>query len=240
MLYSINRLRYPKYNLSIKEQGTSQTIMSSYSLFDVNGNLINPKDLQNRAVWYEHGVSKEEKFVKLYHERLDVIVNPGKETNPTLPDLLYKGNLSDLKSQETPLFIAGKYGVDPTYAVTFNLKDALDYGHFGKDYPKFTIFYWVQWIAVKMEMYGKFYVAKPLKGVWRVDFSRLEALRIKAPIHWYNQREKHTEQNPQQREILSQFEPRLRQGDVVWAIRGLSDNAACSYIFDLRTFEKVD
>jgi hypothetical protein len=214
--------------------------MSTYLLFDENGVSVNPQALQNRAIWYEHGATQEMIFVKRYGDKLGVCINPEKRSKPTAPDLLYKNNLSDLKCQHTPLFTAGKYGIDPTFAVTFNLKDALNYGQWGHSYKNFSVFYWVHWTAVKMKMYDKTYKAKPLNGLWRVDFSKPEELRRSSPIHWYNQRNRCNEQNPPQRELLTKFEPRLQEGNIVWSIRGSQNNAACSYVFDLNTFEKID
>lgn len=213
--------------------------MIPYKLFDKNNDLVNPKELQNRAIWYQHGVSKEEVFVNQFGQKLDIQLNPEKKNDPTLPDLLHEDHLADLKCQDTPFFRAKKYGGDPTYAVTFNLKDMLQYGRFGKNYQSFTIFYWVDWVAVRMEMYDQKYIAQPLSGVWRVRFAKLDQMRHSRPIHWYNQRERHHETSPQRQEFLLQFEPRLRDGNNVWAIRGLGNNAACSYLFDLRSFEKV-
>ncbi|HLO15794.1 MAG TPA: hypothetical protein VK206_13255 [Anaerolineales bacterium] len=213
--------------------------MASYKLFDKNDNIVNPGELQNRAIWYQHGVSKEQVFVNQFGPTLDVRLNPEKEQDATLPDLLHKKHLADLKCQDTPFFRARKYQVDPTYAVTFNLKDMLQYGKFGKNYRDFTIFYWVDWVAVRMEMNNQKYSALPLSGVWRVSLSQLDQMCQSRPIHWYNQRARHYEISPQRRKLLLQFEPRLKDGENVWAIRGLGDNAACSYVFDLRDFEKV-
>lgn len=87
---------------------------------------------QNRAVWYRHGVKKEDIFVEKFGHEFDVQINPQKKNDPTVPDLIHKQNLADLKCQNTPFFFARTKGVDPTYAVTFNLKDAYNYGSWGK------------------------------------------------------------------------------------------------------------
>jgi hypothetical protein len=211
----------------------------AYKLFDKNNALVNPDDLQNRAVWYEHGMTKEQAFVKAFGTRLKVIINPEKAINPTVPDLLYHGKLADLKCQDTPFFIADNYGIPATYAVTFNLKDALHYGSLGKNYPDLSIFFWIDWVAIKMEKNGEAYSVEPLTGVWCVGFNQLNEIRLQSPIHWYHQRTRHQESSLKQREMLVRFEPRLQEGNKVWAIRERMGNAACSYVFDARRFEQV-
>ena len=211
----------------------------SYLLYDEDGNVTNPKELQNRAIWYQHGESREKSFVALYGDKHEVILNPNKKFDHSAPDLMFKGDLADLKCQETPIFIAGRYGLDPTYAVTFNLKDALNYGRWGNNYERLSIIYWVEWIATKMIMYGKEYRVKKLKGVWHASFQQIDEMRLKSPIHWYRQRNRTLEKNHKQSEILAKFEPRLIEGDNVWSIRGAQDNAACSYIFDLRKLKRL-
>ncbi|MBI4790342.1 MAG: hypothetical protein HY782_25195 [Chloroflexi bacterium] len=211
----------------------------AYQLFDKDNREVTPSDLQNRAVWYVHGASREQVFVARHGKALGVALNPAKANDPTVPDLLYGGHLADLKCQDTPFFLAGHYGVEPTYAVTFNLKDALNYGRWGQNHQDFSIFYWVDWVAVRMVMNGKSYAAQPLTGVWHVRFARLDEMRRTRPIHWYNQRHRQPETDPRMQRILKQFEPRLAEGDMVWAIRGVRSNAACSYVFDVRSFERV-
>src|ERR1700722_13873446 len=161
----------------------------SYKLFDKNGAEINLGDVENRTAWYGHGDTAEMAFVGKFGQQLGVTLNPEKATNPAAPDLLFDGCLADLKHQSTPLFTAKqRYKIDPTFAVTFNLKDALDYGEHGKNHKDFIIFYWIDWFALKMEMGGKTYEAQPLQGVWKISFSELDAMRKNAPILWYNKR----------------------------------------------------
>lgn len=212
----------------------------AYQLFDRDNRPISQADLQNRAAWYEHGLSAEQVFVSRYGSRLNVAVNPAKQRDPTAPDLVFRGHLADLKCQNTPFFLAHRYGLQPTYAVTFNLKDALSYGPAGHDYRGFHVIYWVDWVAVRMRIGDSDYGVRPLTGVWAVEFARLDALRRQRPIHWYNQRERHEEADPHRKRLLAGFEPRLVEGERVWAIRGRHDNAACSYLFDLNDFERLD
>ena len=210
-----------------------------YALYDRDNKQIDLGNLQHRAVWYEHGVDRELVFISRYGKQLGVGINPEKTSNASAPDLMFEGNLADLKCQDTPFFFAGKLGVEPTYAVTFNLKDALNYGPWGRDYPGFHIFYWVDWVAVKMRRNSIDYTVEPLTGIWRIAYSKLEEARHTSPIHWYSQRNRFAETDPAQQRLLQAFEPRLKEGTTVWSIRGLGSNAASSYVFDLRNFERV-
>jgi hypothetical protein len=212
----------------------------AYQLFDQNKKEVKNSDLQNRAIWYRHGVRKEDVFVEKYEGKFGVQINPEKKRNPTVPDLIYNRNFADLKCQNTPFFFAYKVGLDPTYAVTFNLKDAYNYGKWGKNYEDIVIFYWVDWVAVNMISNGKSYLANPITGIWKVDFSQLERTRHTSPIHWYNQRDKQYEIKPEMQKTLLEFEPRLKDGQNVWSIREKEINAACSYVFDLRNFERLE
>ncbi|MFZ5877878.1 MAG: hypothetical protein ACOY0R_00760 [Chloroflexota bacterium] len=211
----------------------------TYQLFDLHGQEVTPVDLQNRAAWYRHGVRREDVFVETYGDSFGVRINPAKKTDPTVPDLLHQRHLADLKCQNTPFFHAYKLGIDPTYAVTFNLKDAYSYGPWGKAHADLVIFYWVDWAAVRMVSNGKSYSARPLSGVWRVEFSTLDRMRISSPIHWYNQRNRQYESQIEMKKSLTAFEPRLADGEKVWSIRETGINAACSYVFDLRKFERL-
>lgn len=212
----------------------------AYQLFDPYDKEVTNADLQNRSAWYRHGVKKEMVFAERFGERFKVAINPEKSRNPTVPDLIHDGHVADLKCQNTPFFFAFKVGIDPTFAVTFNLKDAYRYGKWGRDYQKMTIFYWVDWVAVKMISNGKSYSAAPLTGIWEVEYAKLEEARRSSPIHWYNQRSRQHETNPEMQKMLLDFEPRLRDGRNVWSIREAGINAACSYVFDLRNFKRLD
>ncbi len=213
----------------------------SYILYDFDGNIVHYSDLQHRSVWYSRGLSKEEVFVEKFGKSLGVIINPEKKNNPTLPDLIHQEHYADLKCQNTPLFYAQRnYGVDPQFAVTFNLKDAFNYGSFGNDYPDMTIFFWVEWLVGKMSTSYNNYEVSPMEGVWKASFEQINKIRLRSPIHWYNQRDKFKETNPELIGILKEFEPRLIHRQGVYSIRGVKQNAACSYVFDLRHFEKIE
>jgi len=213
----------------------------SYQLYDEDGNIVNLGDVENRPSWYESGASEEEVFVKKFGADLNVSINPEKVENPAALDLVFNGSLADLKCQKTPLFTAkSHYNIDPTYAVTFNLKDALSYGPWGRNYPGLHVFFWVEWIAVKMVMGRSTFIANPLHGVWCISYARLEKIRKNCPIHWYNRRWKLQETNSGTAHVLHEFEPRLMEAGRVMSIRGKGGNAACSYVLDLdKDLEKI-
>jgi len=213
---------------------------SNYDLYDAENKKIDLGNLENRAAWYESGVSGENVFVKKFGAKLNVEINPSKDTNPCALDLLWKGHPAELKCQMTPLFTAqSRYKTDPQYAVTFNLKDALNYGPWGKNYADIQIFFWVHWVAVKMVMGERIYQVKPLQGVWSIAYNKLEKLRQNYPIHWYYRREKDYEPNINFAQTLKKFEPRLAEAMGVAAIRGQGGNAACSYVVNLNDLERV-
>jgi hypothetical protein len=100
----------------------------AYQMFDINNKELLYHDLQDKSHWCRDGEQVEEAFVRQFGERLGLIINPEKRTNPYAPDLLNTKNnkIGDLKLQSTPFFKAKSlYNIDPTYAVVFNLKDKL-------------------------------------------------------------------------------------------------------------------
>jgi hypothetical protein len=90
-----------------------------------------------------------------------------------------------------------------------------------------------------MQRDNKNYFVKALTGVWKAKWSKIETLRRTSPIHWYNQRDRHFETDARHKTLLREFEPRLCEQENVWSIRGKNNNAACSYIFDCRQFDRV-
>lgn len=97
-----------------------------------------------KQAWCLRGEMDEERFVshRLPELGLSGIRNPEKEFSPFPPDLIVEGMLSDLKAQSTPFFTAGRYGIDPQYAVTFNVKDEIRYR---ESYPEVVVFFDVLW-----------------------------------------------------------------------------------------------
>lgn len=158
-----------------------------YQQFDKNGNEIKHSDLQAKSLWYKDGERIEEAFVKKHGESLDLSINPEKTGNPYAPDLVYqKDKLADLKTQNTPFFKAKNlYGIDATYAVVFNRKDAVRYY---RKYPDIIIYFWVEWHSVKFKMGSNTIEVGYINGVWKIPFQNLIGLLTKAPLHEYQQR----------------------------------------------------
>ena len=211
----------------------------AYALYDVNNNILQYGDLQERSDWYIRGENKEAVFVHRYKSRLNVEINPEKNYNKTAPDLVVNGVFSDLKTQNTPFFTASKYNFNAQDSVTFNLKDALNYQRY-LSHSSFLIFFWVDWVAVKMVSDIRTLSVLPCRGVWKIDFSKLNKIRVNSPIHWYNQRVREIESRPTVAADLQEFEPRLREGNNIYSIRSsINGNAACSYVIKLSDLERV-
>src|ERR1035437_6119553 len=167
----------------------------AYQLFDVNNKELLHHDLQDKSRWCRDGEKIEEAFVRLYGGMLNLQINPEKGTNPYAPDLVNTNthNIGDLKFQSTPFFKAlTLYDINPTYAVVFNLKDRLRYE---KNYPTITIYYWINWIAIKFIMGSTKVEVEPLTGGWSVDFSIFNEYLKKCPLHSYQQRVDDTKGN---------------------------------------------
>lgn len=159
----------------------------AYRLIGIDGQEINQHDLQDKGVWCQTGASQEEVFVTKYGDRLNLIINPDKETNPYVPDLLnIKNNqLGDLKTQNTPFFQArSRFSYDPQYTVVFNGKDRERYSEM---YPNIEIYFAVDWQAVKFVGSTTIEV-EPMKGIWYIPFQKLDMLCNNSPFHSYQQR----------------------------------------------------
>jgi hypothetical protein len=151
------------------------------------------RDTEDKLAWCADGIEREKDFVVRVAPwlKLDVKINPEKETNPYAPDLLVNGKVSDLKSQTTPFFTAKRAfktpmrpeGIDPQYAVTFNRKDYLRYK---EHYPSLDVYFWVEW----RELEGYSIKVRPLVGIYKVPFTQL-AVSIEngdAKLHQYRRR----------------------------------------------------
>mgnify|MGYP003376655832 CR=1 FL=1 len=134
-------------------------------------NTVVPHDTEDRGWWYVHGEQLEVSFVTLCQERLnlDALINPAKDLDSTAPDLVVEGVLADLKTQNTPFFTAGRYGLDPRFTVTFNRKD---YERYKALYPGIVIYFWIDW---KQTTWGNNSVDY-FGGVFRLPFERVAAL----------------------------------------------------------------
>lgn len=168
-------------------------------------------DTEDKLWWTGHGARMEVRFVDQVAPRLglEAVINPAKATDPFAPDLLLRGQLADLKVQNTPFFMASRYGLDPQYAVTFNRKDYLRYSEL---YPEIQLLFWVAWKTLEWPKAAPRARVARMAGLWEVPFAEL-ARRVKdgeAPLHRYQR----------------------RVGDQ-------AGNAKDSYLFDLRTFTEL-
>ncbi|WP_286760617.1 hypothetical protein [Salegentibacter sp. UBA1130] len=161
--------------------------MTNYKLYDKNGVEVNHSDLQSKKLWCKNGEQIEEAFVEKFGDKLKLKINPEKSTNPYAPDLVYEEQiLCDLKTQNTPFFKAEKlFGIDPTYAVVFNRKDAIRYY---RKYPDIVIYFWVEWHSVKFEMSRFSKEVEYLNGVYKISFKDLIPFLKKSKEHSYQQR----------------------------------------------------
>ena len=141
-------------------------------------------DTEDKAWWVAHGESMEAPFVALCQQKLgiDAQINPAKSEDPTAPDLLVSGEVADLKVQNTPFFSAGRYGLDPRFAVTLNRTDVERYTTL---YPRIVIYFWVDWLQLEWRDLA----VAPLRGVWRANLAAVTAMiELGAPEHSYVRR----------------------------------------------------
>jgi len=161
-------------------------------------NVVVPHHTEDKSWWLQHGEKLEILFVKICSERLNLnmAINPKKLTDPTVPDLLVDGKLADLKTQNTPFFTAGRYGIDPRFAVTFNRKDYIRYKQL---YPEIDIYFWIDWTQLEYKACKVDY----LGGIFRLPFKDIE-LMIEggAPEHDYLHRKNDTIGNAKSSFIL--------------------------------------
>jgi hypothetical protein len=160
----------------------------AYRTFKADGGEVSQHDLQDKGPWCLTGASYEQTFINKYGSDLELGINPVKANDPYVPDLvnLKTKNLADLKTQNTPFFQSGvRYGIDPQYAVTFNVKD---YKRYKEYYPTIDIYFWVSWVVTKFEGSTKISVDE-MEGIWMITLSNIETLvKAGSPIHSYAQR----------------------------------------------------
>jgi hypothetical protein len=185
---------------------------------DVKCESTVPLNNEDKLAWCHEGELREDAFIQLMNRctYLQVELNPRKATDKKAPDLVVPGyGECDLKAVQTPFFLSGRWGFDPYYAITLNLKDVIRYRSF---YPDMGIFFWVQW-PEGISKEGKF-APQPYK--WAVYFTTMgEVLRMIdqgiAHCHSYQKRaEENTDQWKRERGMTN------------------DGNAAASYILDTR------
>ncbi|WP_158752830.1 hypothetical protein [Dyella sp. S184] len=140
-----------------------------------------PHHTEDKGWWYLHGERLEETFVQLCQTKLQIEakINPDKTYDKTAPDLVVEGCLADLKTQNTPFFTAGRYRLDPRFAVTFNRKD---YERYKALYPEIFIYFWLDWKQTQWRDSRVEY----LGGFFRLPFREVADLIEKgAPEHTY-------------------------------------------------------
>ncbi len=210
-----------------------------YELLDFQGKPISFNQLNDKSFSCKHGESQEELFVRTF-ERLkmqgyiqvddNVAIHPKKQSNPYHPDLIVNStDIGELKAKASPLFIANKYGINPQFALTMDLKDSFHYSKYLEQGIDISIFIWVKWAAKSMRLYedvkgrkhylNRGYNVHQLAGIWKVKFSELRRLEQEhdTPIHWYREgfrqppiySENDRLHSGWVRELLN-FEPRLR------------------------------
>jgi hypothetical protein len=146
-------------------------------------NLV-PHNTEDRHWWYKHGENLEKSFSEFCIEKLslNIVINPEKITNPTVPDLLFENKLADLKTQNVPFFMSTKYGMDPRFTVTFNRKD---YNRYSKLYPDIDIFFWVNWTQTSWKDKS----VEFLYGIYKINFQDLKKIIDDgSPEHYYKHR----------------------------------------------------
>jgi len=237
----------------------------AFELFDFNNNPITFGDLDNKAFWCRHGEKQEEAFIKAFTSlqqqkrvKSDEIlaIHPSKHSNPYHPDLIINNQfIGEVKTKNSPLFMANTYGINPQFALTMDLKDSFNYERLLNNGTDITIYIWVKWEAMIMKTKYNQYRVKQLAGVWRTSFSTLREHELKSPppIHWYKEPFRKPpeysvsdEQHNAWVNELINFEPRLLDHNS-HSVKNItskgysndknqlytSGHSSCSYVFDL-------
>ena len=144
-------------------------------------------NLQDKQSWCEHGRKLEDLFIEQFGNKLSLEINKDKSDNVYAVDMynIEDKLLSDLKSQNTPFFLAGtKYNVDPQFAVGFNKKDKLNYIDKTSDGSDIYIYFWVKW--KKQERFNVKVLG--IDAIFRAKFSTLLEILDDNKLHEYRQR----------------------------------------------------
>lgn len=128
--------------------------------------MINGLNTEDKLAWCEkYGIEAELAFAvgRMHEIGLPTFVNPEKKKNKYTHDL-YSIFQVDLKTVRTPLFKAqSNFGIDPQYAVTFNLKDGKRYAEL---YPHIVVIFDVEWKdQCSMIIGGTNYEVKPMHQI---------------------------------------------------------------------------
>ena len=142
-----------------------------------------PTNPQSKREWIDYGKQKEQEFWDLC---METSMFPGIKRNTEdpvyYPEFIFSGRYLDLKYQETPLFKAKElYGIDPTYAITYNVQDRDDCTD--KYSPCDNIF-WVKW--ARGYRYGT--RVRPRNGLWYMSYEKMVELTNTAEVITYQNR----------------------------------------------------
>jgi hypothetical protein len=168
-----------------------------------------PSINQTRGEWFHRGDALEQDFLAQFGKVLGLKSNPDRAISQTAIDLV---RMADLKTITTP------FRIYPD-CVPFNAKDML---YYRQCYTNPEIYFWVKWDA-------------PKRGVWKVTLVDLIIQRARFDLHWYLERGRQVETDPDTREALQRMEPeRLKAPDGgYFSVRDERGNAMCSYIVPL-------
>lgn len=169
-------------------------------------------DTEDKLAWCEqYGNETEFLFAttRMFDLGIPTYPNPEKKDNKFAHDLcsVFK---TDLKTVRTPLFMADElYGIDPQYAVTFNLKDGNRYKEL---YPNIIVLFDVKWEVTEKEINNKIYTVKPMHVTVAGFLTDIKNAIRQAGSH--------------------KIEYKRRVEDT-------SGNAKTSYVFDIRSLHKL-
>jgi len=158
-------------------------------------------DLQDKQSWCEHGRNLEDVFIENFGEELSLEINKDKTESVYVIDMYNTKDdvLSDLKSQNTPFFLAGKkYNVDPQFAVVFNEKDKLNYINKTTNGSELYIYFWVKW--EEQERFGV--KVTSIDSIFMTTFSNLLKILDDDKLHEYKQRKGDTKGNAKASYVL--------------------------------------
>ena len=119
-------------------------------------------DTEDKLAWCEkYGEETEHAFAvkRLYELGISGYLNPEKRNDKFTHDLCGVFQI-DLKTVRTPLFKAKElFGIDPQYAVTFNIKDGARYKN---KYPNILVIFDIKWDTTLMNIGGVDYSVDPM------------------------------------------------------------------------------
>lgn len=143
-----------------------------------------PASNQDKRAWCEAGAEQEWEFIqsRLFGIGIPGMVNVAKRQDPYTHDLVVQLQ-ADLKSVRTPFFTAGKYGLEPQFAVTFNEKDALRYRDL---YPNIVVFFDIDWQQTE---YGEISV-EPMRATYAGFLGDIRTAIQKSGNHKHAYRER--------------------------------------------------